>query len=122
MFQYRWLAKKNLIDLISFIPKDFTFMILHKLLQSIVRSKSNRGKLFNLEIFIRQFIFKRSFRKFRKIKLIRFSIKFSMYLFFPTIYDSTTGIQERSTKNNRTSFTSSCTKYNEINRIQFPPI
>jgi hypothetical protein len=77
VFNQRWLTKKNIVNFFSFFPEDLTFMILHKLLQSIIRSKRNRRKLFNSKKFIRQFIFIRSFSKLRKIRLIRFSIKFS---------------------------------------------
>src|SRR3954469_11312573 len=99
MFKYRWLMKKYIINLISFLHKYITFAFLHILLQVIVRRKRNRGKLFNSKIFIRHFIFIRNFSKFGKIKLIRISIKFSKFFLFIAIYDSTTSIQERSTKN-----------------------
>src|SRR3954449_9320217 len=111
MFKHRRLTEKYIINLISFLHKYITFAFFHELLQSIVRRKRNRGKLFNSKIFIRQFIFIRNFSKFGKIKLIRIFIKFSKFFLFLAIYDSTTSIQERSTKNNRTSLTSSCTKY-----------
>ena len=75
MFNHLWLTKKNLVNLIPLSHKDLSFMILHILLQSIVRSKSNRCKLFNFKILIRLFSFIRSSGKLRKIKLIRFSIK-----------------------------------------------
>src|SRR4051794_41624836 len=77
MFKYRWLTKKYIINLISFLHKYITFAFLHILLQSIVRRKINSSKLFNSKIFIRQFIFIRNFSKFGKIKLVRISIKFS---------------------------------------------
>src|SRR3954463_8464329 len=95
------LTKENLVNLISFLHEDITFMIFHKLLQGIVRSKRNSRKLFNPEILIRQFIFTRSFSKFGKLKLIRLSIKLSQNFFLPPIYDSSTSIQEGSTKDNR---------------------
>jgi hypothetical protein len=37
--------KENIVNLFSFLPVNITFMVLHELLQSIVRSKSNRSKL-----------------------------------------------------------------------------
>src|SRR4051794_25937893 len=117
MPKYSFLMKEDVINLIPFFHKLFTFMFFHKLLQSIVRSKSNRGKLFNFKIFIRQFSFKRSLSKFRKIKLIRFSSKFGEDFLFPAIYNSTTSIQERSTKNNRTRLTNSRTKHKKISGI-----
>src|SRR3954470_5781563 len=73
MPEYSFLTKEDVINLVPFFHKLFTFMFFHKLLQSIVRSKSYRGKLFNFKILIRQFSFKRSLSKLRKIKLIRFS-------------------------------------------------
>jgi hypothetical protein len=112
-----WLMKKNIVNLFSFFPEDITFMVLHKLLQSIVRSKSNRGKLFNSTIFIRQFIFIRSFSELRKIKLIRLSVELSHNFLLLTIYHSTTSIQKGYTKNNRTSFTNLSTKYKKISRV-----
>src|SRR3954451_9570719 len=111
MFKYRRLAKKYIVNLISFLHKYITFAFLHILLQSIVRRKRNSSKLLNSKIFIRKFIFIRNFSKFGKIKLIRISRKFRKKILFLAIYDSTTSIQERSTKNNRTILTSSCTKY-----------
>src|SRR4051812_34098282 len=99
--------KKNLVDLISFLHKDITFMVFHILLQSIVRRKRNRGKLFYSKIFIRKFSFIRNFSKFRKNKLIRLSIEFSTKFLLLSIYNSTTSVQQRSTENNRTSLTSS---------------
>src|SRR4051812_33950762 len=77
MSKHLRLMKKNLFNLISFLYKDIPFVVLHILLQSIVRCKSNRGKLFYSKIFIRKFSFIRNFSKFRKIKIIRLSIKFS---------------------------------------------
>src|SRR3954464_8821282 len=88
------LTKENLVNLISLLHEDITFMIFHKLLQGIVRSKRDSRKLFNPEILIRQFTFIRSFRKFGKIKLIRLSIKLSQNFFLPTVYDSPTSIQK----------------------------
>src|SRR3954464_7188070 len=111
------LTKENLVNLISFVHEDITFMIFHKFLQGIIRSKRNSRKLFNPEILIRQFIFIRSFGKFGKIKLIRFSIKLSQNFFLPTIYDSPTSIKEGSTKYDRIGFTSFFTKYQKISRI-----
>src|SRR4051794_6011046 len=111
MFKYRWLTKKYIINLISFLHKDITFAFLHILLQSIVRRKRNVSKLFNSKIFIRQFIFIRNFIEFGKIKLVRISIKFSKNFLFLAIYNSSTSVSERSTKNNRTSLTSFITKY-----------
>src|SRR3954468_23562024 len=105
------LTKENLVNLISFLHEDITFVIFHKLLQGIVRSKRNSRMLFNPEIIIRQFIFIRSFGKFGKIKLIRVSIKLSQNFFLPTIYNSPTSIQEGSTKDNRICFTIFFTKY-----------
>src|SRR3954453_13072145 len=99
MPEYSFLTKEDVINLVPFFHKLFTFTFFHKFLQSIVRSKSNRSKLFNFKIFIRQFSFKRSLRKFRKIKLIRFSSKLGEYFILPAIYNSTTSIQERCTKN-----------------------
>src|SRR4051812_30932047 len=92
-------------------------MIFHELLEGIVRSKRNSRKLFNPEIIIRQFTFIRSFGKFRKIKVIRLSIKLSQKFCLPTIYNSPTSIQEGSTKDNRIGFTSFFTKYQKISRI-----
>src|SRR3954470_23421397 len=111
------MTKENLVNLISFLHEDITFMIFHKLLQGIVKSKRNSRKLFNPEIIIRQFIFIRSFGKFEKNKLIRLSIKISQNFFLPTIYNSPTSIQEWSTKDNRIGFTSFFTKYQKISRI-----
>src|SRR3954462_4573795 len=105
MFKYRWLMKKYIINLIPFLHKYITFTFLHILLQSIVRRKRNSSKLFNSKIFIRQFIFIRNLSKLRKIKLVRISIKFSKNFLFLGIYNSTTSIEERSTKNNRTNLT-----------------
>src|SRR4051812_23146849 len=102
--------KENLVNLISFLHEDITFMIFHKLLQGIIGSKRHSRKLFNPEILIRQFTFIRSFSKFGKIKLIRLSIKLSQNFFLPTIYDNPTCIQEGSTKDYRIGFTSFRTK------------
>src|SRR3954463_14933244 len=76
------LTKENLVNLISFLHEDITFMIFHKLLQGIVRSKRNSRKLLNPEILMRQFIFIRSFGKFGKIKLIRLSTNLSNFFSF----------------------------------------
>src|SRR3954468_9416330 len=105
------LTKENLINLISFLHEGITFMIFHELLQGIVRSKRNSRKLFNPEVLIRQFIFIRSFGKFRKIKLIRLSSKLSQNFLLPTIYDSPTSVHKGSTKDDRIGFTSFFTKY-----------
>src|SRR4051812_35796586 len=117
MPEYNFLTKEDVINLVPFVHKLFTFMFFHKLLQSIVRIKSNRGKLCNFKILIRQFSFKRSLCKLRKIKLIRFSSKLGKDFLLPAIYDSTTSIQERSTKNNRTSLTSNRTKHKKISGV-----
>src|SRR3954462_10911404 len=117
MPEYNFLTKEDVINLVPFFHKLFTFMFFRKSLQSIVRSKSNRGKLFNLKILIRQFSFKRSLSKLRKIKLIRFSSKHGEDFLLPAIYDSTTSIQERSTKNNMTSITNSRTKHKKISGV-----
>src|SRR3954471_10081132 len=66
----------------------------------------NRSKLFHPEIFIRQAVFTRSFSKFGKVKLIIISIKLSQNFFLLTINNRSTSVQERSTKNDRTSFAS----------------
>src|SRR3954454_6008195 len=96
MPKYSFLTKEDVLNLVPFFHKLFTFMFFHKLLQSIVRSKSNRSKLFNFKIFIRQFSFKRSLSKFRKNKLIRFSSKIGEDFLPLATYNSTTSIQERS--------------------------
>src|SRR3954470_4330002 len=72
--------------------------------RSKVINRINRSKLFHPEIFIRQTIFTRSFSKFGKVKLIRISIKLSQNFFLFTIYNSSTSVQEGSTKNDRASF------------------
>src|SRR3954462_10719701 len=82
MPEYNLLTKEDVINLVPFFHKLFTFMFFHKLLQSIVRSKSNRSELFNFKIFIRQFSFKRSLSKLRKIKLISFSSKLGVVFSF----------------------------------------
>src|SRR4051812_23371148 len=117
MPEYNLLTKEDVINLVPFFHQLFTFMFFHKLLQSIVRSKINRGKFFNFKIIIWQFSFKRSLSKHRKIKLIRFSSKLGEDFLLPAIYDSTTSIQERSTKNNRTSLTNSRTKHKKISGV-----
>src|SRR3954469_18290307 len=117
MPEYSFLTKEDVINLVPFFHKLFIFMFYHKLLQSIVRSKSNRSMLFNSKIFIRQFSFKRSLSKFRKIKLIRFSPKIGEDFLLLAIYNSTASIQERSTKNNRTCFANFRTKHKKISRI-----
>src|SRR3954451_3599226 len=104
MPEYNLLTKEDVINLVPFVHKLFTFMFFHKLLQSIVRGKSNRSKLFNFKILIRKFSFKRSLSKLRKIKLIRFSSKLGEDFLLLAIYNNTTSIQERSTKNNSTSY------------------
>src|SRR4051812_31890882 len=86
--------KKDLVNIISFLHKDITFVVLHIFIQSIVRTKSNRGKLFKSKIFVRQFSFIRSFSKLRKIKLIRLSIKFSKNFLLLTIYNRITSVQK----------------------------
>src|SRR3954451_1017504 len=117
MSEYSFLTKEDVINLVPFFHKLFAFMFFHKLLQSIVRSKNNRSKLFNFKIFIRKFSFKISLSKLRKIKLIRFSSKLGEDFLLPAIYNSTTSIQERSTKNNRTCLTNSRTKHKKISGV-----
>src|SRR3954469_25821175 len=117
MPKYSFLTKEYIMNLVPFFHKLFTFSFFHKLLQSIVRSKSNRSRFFNFKIFIRQFSFKRSLSKFRKINLIRFSTKICEDFLLLAIYNSTASIQERSTKYNRTSFANFRTKHKKISGI-----
>ena len=93
MFKNR-LTKENFIKLIPFFPKNFTLTILQMLLQRITRSKSNRCTLFYSKIIIRQISFIRNFGKFREVKLIRFTSKFSNNFLLFAIYNSSTSIRK----------------------------
>src|SRR3954463_1127690 len=83
-------------------------VVLHKLLQRIVRSNSNRSNFFNNFIINRQISTTRLFRKLRETKFIWLTIEFNRNLTFLAIYYSSTSAEEGPTKDNREKL--SCTE------------
>src|SRR3954463_2999466 len=97
-------------------------VVLHKLLQRIVRSNSNRSNFFNNFIINRQISTTRLLRKLREVKFIWLTIEFNRNLTFLAIYYSSTSAEERPTKDNRAKKLS-CTepsKRNSVGYFTFP--
>src|SRR3954470_14863121 len=85
-------------------------VVLHKLLQIIVRRNSNRSNFFNNFVIARQISTTRLLRKLREVKFIWLTIEFNRNFTFLAIYYSSTRAEERPTKDNRAKL--SCTKPN----------
>src|SRR4051794_17433922 len=73
-------------------------VVLHLLLQRIIRRNSNRSNIFNNFIITRQISTTSLLGKFRKVKFIWLTIEFNRYFTFPAIYNSSTSLQKRFTK------------------------
>src|SRR3954463_2620885 len=83
-------------------------VVLHKLLQRIVRSNSNRSNFFNNFVITRQISTMRLLRKLKEVKFIWLTIEFNRNFTFLAIYYRSTGIEKRPTKDNREKL--SCTE------------
>src|SRR3954470_1547338 len=96
-------------------------VVLHKLLQRIVRRNSNRSNFFNNFVIILQVSTTRLLRKLRKIESIRLTVEFNRNFTFLAIYYSSTSVEEGTTKDNRAKTILHRTKYKKVCRIFYLP-
>ena len=87
--------------LISFLHMHIILVVLHKLLQRIVRRNSNRRNFFNNFVITRQISTTRLLRKLREIKFIWLTVELNRNFTFLAIYYSATSVEEGPTKDNR---------------------
>src|SRR4051812_22350525 len=96
-------------------------VVLHKLLQRIVRRNRNRSNFFNNFVITRQISTTRLLRKLREVKFVWLIIEFNRKLTILTIYYSSTSAEERPTKDNGKKL--SCTepsKRKSVGNFTFP--
>src|SRR3954464_7801908 len=96
-------------------------MVLHKLLQRIVRRDSNRSNFFNNFVITRQISTTRLLRELRKVKFIWLTVEFNRNFTFLAIYYSSTRAEEGPTKDNRAKTILHRTKYKKVCRIFYLP-
>src|SRR4051812_24447458 len=89
------------VSLVPFLHMHIILVVLHKLLQRIIRRDSNRSNYFNNFVITRKISTTRLLRKLRKVKFIWLTIEFNRNLTFLAIYYSSTSAEERPTKDNR---------------------
>src|SRR3954469_188325 len=94
-------------------------MVLHKLLQRIVRRNRNRRNFFNNFFITRQISTTRFLRELRKVKFIWLTIEFNRNFTFLAIYYSSTSFEERPTKDNRAKTILHYTKYYKVGRVLY---
>src|SRR3954469_22653371 len=83
-------------------------VVLHKLLQRIVRRDNNSSNFSNNFVITRQISTTRLLRELTKVKFIWLTIEFNRNFTFLAIYYSSTSSEERPTKDNREKL--SCTE------------
>src|SRR3954468_17358658 len=94
-------------------------VVLHKLLQRIVRRNSNRRNFFNNFVITRQISTTRLLRELRNVKFIWLTIEFNRNFTFLAIYNSFTSFEERPTKENREKTILHGTRYYKVGRILY---
>src|SRR3954468_12553890 len=96
-------------------------VVLHKLLQRIVRRNSNRRNFFNNFVITRQISTTRLLRELREVEFIWLTIEFNRNFTFLAIYNNSTSLEERRAKNNRekTIFTELSTR-KSVGYFTFP--
>src|SRR4051812_4791769 len=95
------LYQEYIVKLIPVLHMHIILVVLHKLLQRIVRRNSNRSNFFNNFVITRKISTMRLLRKLRKVKFICLTIEFNRNFTFLSIYYISTSSDERSTKDNR---------------------
>src|SRR4051812_42023193 len=92
------LSQEYVIYLIYFLHMHIILVVLHKLLQRIVRRNNNRSNVFNNFIITIQISTTRLLGELIKFKFIRLTIEFNRKFTFLAIYYSSTSSEESPTK------------------------